>query len=391
MIPLFKCYIHEEAIERAANVLRSGWTGLGPVTEKFEKEVADFLDTPYAVAFNSGTAALQAAISLADLEMDSFVITTPITFVSTNHVILQEGLNPLFADIDYNTGSISTKSVQRLLESKYGDEISAIMVVHYGGSPVDLDGIYDLAEEYRIPVIEDCAHAFGAYYDRKRIGCKWTRFACFSFHAVKPLPIGEGGMLTTNDPKIAENAKRIRWLGINKSTADRTEGGIYSWKYDCNEVGFKSHMSDYQAAIGIGQLHHYEEFRIKRSEIVELYWDLLRQLTMKLGIDFAVPVLTLNNTMSANHLMAILCLNSQVRDRIMTNLKAKDIQTGVHYAPNYNYPMYWEAYKEGGCKNAEMFSNRELSLPLHLSLTEGDISLVCSTIADTAKEMGYGD
>ncbi len=387
-IQLFKCKIHEESIENVNKVLRSGWTALGPTVAKFEEEFAKYVNAPYAVAFNSCTEALRASVVLANLPKDSYVISTPLTFVSTNHAILYAGLQPVFADIDFFTGNISADSISDILsnDEDIGPKVSAIMVVHYGGSPVDLDMIYNLAETYGIPIIEDAAHACGAEYRGNKIGCHWSTYTNFSFHAVKNMPTGDGGMLTTNDQEIAERAKQLRWLGINKSTADRTSGTLYSWKYDCNVLGFKSGMNDITAAIGLGQLKYIDEDNAYRGKLVELYETSLRGANERLGFEYVSPLLRLFDTKSSHHLMAVTFKNSKYRDKVMIKLKENDIQFGMHYTPNYMYPMYWSCYKEDGCKNVESFYRRALTLPLHLELEEEDVIKICNVIENTAKD-----
>ena len=249
MIPLFRTHIYQESIDNVNAVLRSGWLGLGPKTEEFEKAFCGYIGCKYAIALNSCTAALQLAVELADLPKSSRVLTTPLTFVATNHVLLQYGLDPIFVDIDPLTGNMSLESIRRLLRLYGRGEHNttrprAIMAVHYGGHPIPIDFLYEIGKEFRLTIIEDAAHACGASYLGKKIGAD-SKFCCFSFHAVKNLAVGDGGMLCTNDEEIANKARKLRWFGIDKNSADRSNGG-YSWQYGVETLGYKLHMNDIQ-------------------------------------------------------------------------------------------------------------------------------------------------
>ncbi len=379
MIPLFKPMIRPESIEGCVEVLRSGWLGLGPKVKEFEGKFAEYVGNHYAVGLNSGTAALQLAVICADLPKGSYVITTPLTFVSTNHVILQAGLKPVFADVEYWTGNISVPSIESILEDQFFKKnVSAIMVVHYGGQPVDMDNIYTIAQDNGLEVIEDAAHACGAKYGNDKIGSHHSKLVAFSFHAVKNLPTGDGGMLVTSDKEIAERAKKLRWLGINKSTADRTDTSKYSWEYTCDEVGFKCHMNDIQAAIGITQLKYLDEDNESRRNLVDHYKERIGRID-----DLVISHLTyFKERKSSNHLMVALCKNSIVRDTIMTTLASNGIHTGVHYTPNYYYPMYKDVYRENGCTQTEHFFRRAVSLPLYPELTIDEVDKIMDIIQE---------
>jgi perosamine synthetase len=368
MIPLFKSLVHTEAKDKVAQVLQSGWLGLGPETEKFETEVAAYLGARYAVATNSCTEALRIAVHIASRRTNQgYAITTPNTFVSTNSVLLQNDMMPVFTDIDYMTGNM-----------KFGDATMALrmyqcgllMLVHYGGAAANVSDFEELAETYSIEVIHDCAHSFGAMHDGKKLGAD-AKYACFSFHAVKPLAIGDGGMLVTNDEEVATLARRLRWLGIDKSTYQRSQIG-YSWDYDIQQIGYKSHMWDVQAAIGRGQLLKYDEDLKKRNEIVNRYRKNLYSYS------FPKPYQK-QNGLSANHLFVALFENTEQRQKAMDNLTAHDIQYGLHYKPNYLYEPF-RHYPNMGCLEMEKFYDTALSLPMHLFLTEQDVDLICDLI-----------
>jgi len=362
MIPLFRPYICKEARDNVLRVLDSGWIGLGPEVEEFEKEFASYTGAKYAVAFSSCTGALETAVACLN-GVKSVAITTPNTFISTNHVLLHQGYEILFADINPTTGQMDLDSVECLLH-----EINPglIMAVHYGGQPLDIDRLY----KFGVDVIEDCAHACGATYKGRKVGSD-SRLACFSFNAVKNLPTGDGGMLVTSEKWIADKAKQLRWLGIDKSTADRVKEGGYSWEYDVPELGYKSHMNDITAAIGRGQLGRVDLDNKRRKELVDLYRKGLAGCEM-------VQLLTQSpDSQSSNHLMVVRC---KERERVMQALKENDVQFGCHYKPNYLYPMYRGFERENGCKGMEEFSHQALTLPLHLFLRDCDVDRICKVI-----------
>jgi perosamine synthetase len=243
-IQLFHPVVCEEAIEGVSEVLRSGWLGTGPRTKSFEDSFARYIGMPYCVGLNSCTAALHLGLHLLDLPAGSEVISTPVTFVSTNHAILYNQCTPVFADIQLETGNLDVNSVA----SRITDRTGAIIVVHYGGYPCDLDEFYRLSRETGIPIIEDCAHASGAVYKGRRIGSHGDIHA-FSFHAVKNLPMGDGGALTVRSEEHYSRLQKLRWLGISRDTFNRTRENQYHWQYDVTEVGYKYQMNDIQPAI----------------------------------------------------------------------------------------------------------------------------------------------
>ena len=361
-IALFRPRISEEAIAAAAEVLRSGWLGLGPRTAEFEDAFAAYVGAAHCIGLNSCTAAIHLAIHMLDLPGDAEIITTPVTFVSTNHAILYEGLTPVFADVDPATGNLDPQSVR----AKLSDRTGAIIVVHYGGYPADLDEIYALANERGITVIEDCAHAAGAEYRGRRIGSH-GRFHAFSFHAVKNLPMGDGGALTVSSRDDDERLRRLRWLGIDKDTYRRTGERGYSWEYDVAEVGFKCHMNDIEAAIGIAQLRLLDSENSRRRELAGLYRDSLA------GIDGLTLPPESADRRSSYHLFPVLV---ERRNDFVETLRARGIDTGVHYRRNDEYSMYTRSQLSG----VEQFTSRVVSLPMHLDLSDGDVELIASTI-----------
>jgi len=374
MIPLFRTKIYQEAIDNVVATLQSGWLGLGPRVEEFEKAFCDYIGCKYAVALNSGTAALQLAMELLDLPRGSRVISTPLTFVATNHEILRAGCEPIFADTDIITGNMNDFSVRRLCRLFGKGEHNtnrprAIMAVHYGGTPIPIDFLYEIGQEYHIPIIEDAAHACGSSYMGEMVG-KRARLACFSFHAVKSLVTGDGGMLATNDEELAVRARKLRWFGIDKSTADRSKNG-YGWEYNVEGLGYKLHMNDIAASIGLGQFKHLDEDIAQRHQFFEWY--------KEAGLD---PLYESENWKSTHHLIVILAKDAGTKHKIVDNLTKNEIQTGCHYLPNYYYKMYKECLRADNCKDTEDFYSRCITLPNYIGMEREDVKLIAEKIKE---------
>lgn len=366
-ISLFRPQISEEAIDAVGEVLRSGWIGLGPKTAEFEQKFASYVGAPYCVALNSCTSALHLALKVLDIAPGKEVITTPVTFVSTNHAILYESLKPVFADIEPLTGNMDVKSVEQRITPNTG----AIIAMHYGGYPCDLDAFYALGRKHGIPVIEDCAHACGAEYKGKKIG-GFGDIHAFSFHAVKNLPMGDGGALTFSSEEYDSRLRRLRWMGIDKDTFVRSEAGkknTYSWDYGVCEVGYKYHMNDINAAIGLAQLECLDSDNDRRGQIADIYTSELSG-TPGLELFQYEP-----DRKSSRHLCCVLADN---RDDLADKLSENEIGVGVHYRRNDIYPMYEEQH----LPNAERFTSRVMSLPLHLGLTDEEVAHVCGLIRE---------
>ncbi|HLD34565.1 MAG TPA: DegT/DnrJ/EryC1/StrS family aminotransferase, partial [Patescibacteria group bacterium] len=213
VLPVFRPAMGQAEIDAVARVIRSGWIGLGPETEKFENRFSRFVNSKYAVALNSATAALHLSLLALGIGKRDEVLVPSLTFVSDAHAVLYVGAKPVFVDVDEATLCMDPKD----LETKITKKSKAVIPVHFGGHPVDLDKIHEIAKKYNLKVVEDASHACGSQYKGKMIG-GLSDLTCFSFHAVKNLATGDGGMVTTNDKKLAEIIKRLRWVGINKDT-----------------------------------------------------------------------------------------------------------------------------------------------------------------------------
>lgn len=363
MIKLFHPYIPEEFCDELKTVLQSGWIGQGSVTERFEKEFAEYVGAKYAVMTNSSTSALNLAVEVSDLKEGDEVLTTPITFVSTNHAILNSGATPVFVDVDYDSLNIDLDKAEAAITPK----TRAIMAVHYSGNPVDIYKLYALAKKYNLKVIEDAAHACGTTYDGKNIGS--FGLTCFSFQAVKNLPVGDGGMIVTNDEEQYNYIRSLMWMGIDRTTYDRSKAP-YKWEYDVPKVGYKYHSNDIMACLGIQGLKYLDEWNNHRAELVNVY---------KENLEHVERLRPTPNSVSSNHLFVIKVDN---RDRVHDSLLEKGIETGVHYKPNHHYSMYRLPREVPFLISADLAYSRILSLPLHTRLTKDDVVYVCETLKE---------
>jgi perosamine synthetase len=365
-IPVFRPYHGEEEIEAVAAVIRSGWWGQGPKTAEFEQRFAAFVDAPRAVAVNSATAALHLALQVAGVDGGE-VISTSMTFVSTNHAILYNHATPVFADIEPDTLNIDPADIAR----KVTVRTRAIVAVHYGGHPADLDRIHAIADAHGLIVVEDAAHACGAEYQGRKIG-SLSPLTCFSFHPVKNLATGDGGMITLHDEEWDSRLRRLRWVGINKDTWVRSAGkekSQYSWQYDVEELGYKCHTNDINAALGLVQLERLPQTNARRREICALYDVGLGDLPW-LQLPVQRP-----GVISARHNYVVRCDD---RDGLADWLRQHKVATSVHYIPNHLYEMYRPYATPLPVTEREW--QRLLTLPLFPALTDAEAAYIIDVI-----------
>jgi dTDP-4-amino-4,6-dideoxygalactose transaminase len=361
-------YDVESCLENIEEVLRSGWCGYGPKSKSLEKKWCEFTGSQNAHYVNSATAALHLAIKSLNLKPGSKVLTTPITFVSTNAVILYENLVPVFCDVDPMDLSLSRFDALRKVK-----DCDAVIWVHYGGNVSH--NFYHFMENHGkkdLKVIEDCAHAAGSFYENgSRVGSLEDTISCFSFQAVKNMPTADSGMICTSDKDLDSRLRKLSWLGIDKDTYSRTAqdpGDLYKWKYDVPELGYKYNGNDIMASIGLAQLNQLDRDNSYRLQIYMWYLEELSSV-----YDVVVP----HKKGSSHHLMVI---QSNKRDTLIKALKDNGIAPGVHYLPNQEFGPFRQFYKSGDCPNAEKASERILSLPNHLGLTRQDVSFICEVI-----------
>lgn len=360
-----------EILEEIRECLEKGWTGLGFKTIAFEEAWKQYTNLPYAHFLNSNTSGLHLAVHILKKRYNwndgDEIISTPITFVSTNHAILYERLKPIFADIDQYL-CLDPKDVK----AKITDRTRAIMYVGIGGNTGQLNNIVELCKEYNLKLILDAAHMAGTKYHGKHVGSE-ADVSVFSFQAVKNLPTADAGMICFKDEELDNWARKLSWLGISKDTYERFDKneGSYKWRYDVPDIGFKYHGNSIIASIGLVQLKYLEEDNCKRNEIAELY-DQLLVSNEKIKI---VPIAP--DCYSARHLYQILINN---RDNVIQHFYNNEIYPGVHYWDNTNYMMY--SYAKNTCPTAKKVSKQVISLPLHLNLNKEDIYFVADTLEE---------
>jgi perosamine synthetase len=363
MIPVFRPTSGPEEEAAVIEVLRSGWWGLGPRTAQFESAFAGAAGAEFCVGTSSASTALLMALTALDLD-DREVITPAMTFVSTNHAVLQAGGVPVFADIDPQTLTIDPDDVRRMVTPR----TAAIMAVDYAGHPADLDALREIADSHGLSLVEDAAHSCGATYRGRPVG-SIADLTCFSFHAVKNLAMGEGGAVTLSDPKRAERLRRMRWLGLTRSTWERAGGATYSWEYDLEEIGFKANLSDIPAAIGLVQLDRLPVTNARRRSIAERYSEAFAEL------DWLATPAEREDVRSAWHMYVV---RVRARDRFMSHLAQHGVSSSVHYKPTHLYAPYAPYARELPVTDAVW--HEVVTLPLFPGLTDEEVDRVVEAV-----------
>lgn len=371
MIPYGRQSINDDDIQAVVDVLKSDYLTTGPKAEEFGKKVAEYTGAKYGVAIANGTAALHAACFAAGIKEGDEVITTPITFAASSNCALYMGAKPVFADIDPLTYNISPEAVERAITPK----TKAIIPVHYTGQPCDMDAIEDIAKRHNLTVIQDAAHALGADYKGKKIG-SFGDMTTFSFHPVKHITTGEGGMIMTNDDELYKKLVLFRSHGItrNEGLMTKNEG---DWYYEQLALGYNYRITDIQCALGISQLKRLDAFVARRRELVDRYNKAFADID-EIGTPFMKE-----GCNSSWHLYVI---KVEERDRVFAALREAGINVNVHYIPVYMHPYYRQnGYKDVCCKNAEELYKRIISLPLYPDLTDEEQDYVIEKVIETVK------
>lgn len=366
-IPYGKQSINEEDIRAVEEVLRSDYITTGPKIEEFEKKVADYVGAKYAVAVSNGTAALHVACLAAGITTGDEVITTPITFAASANCVLYCGGTPVFADVEKDTYNIDPEDIKRKITSK----TKAIIVVHYTGQPCKMDEIHAIAQEHNLLVIEDAAHALGADYKGMKIG-GISEFTTFSFHPVKHITTGEGGMITTNNLEFYQRLRLFRSHGITRDEEQMTKNEG-AWYYEQLELGYNYRITDIQCALGITQMRRLDEFVEKRRTIAEKYKKAFQDIK---GLILPKQEKDCHNSW---HLYVIQ-VTEKKRKEVFEQLRSKGIGVNVHYIPVYKHPYYQKnGYQNVICENAEAIYPNMISLPMYPELTkeEQDYVIQC--------------
>ena len=368
MIPYGRQTIEEDDIQAVVDVLRSDYLTTGPKIAEFEKMVADYVGAKYAVAISNGTSALHAACFAAGIQPGDEVITTPLTFAASSNCVLYCGGTPVFADVDPKTYNIDPEDIRR----KITDKTKAIIAVHLAGQPCDMDEIHKIAKEHDLLVIEDGAHALGSVYKGKKVGTL-SDMTTFSFHPVKPITTGEGGMIVTDNEEFYQKMMLFRSHGITRdeNLMTRNDG---PWFYQQLDLGYNYRITDIQCALGCSQMKKLDRFLALRKEIVARYNEAFADC------ENIVTPYQLPETESGWHLYMVQVKNCD-RRKVFEALREHGIAVNVHYIPVYLHPYYQEhGYKDVHCRNAEEVYSHIISLPLYPTLTEEQQQYVIETL-----------
>ncbi|MBI1968328.1 UDP-4-amino-4,6-dideoxy-N-acetyl-beta-L-altrosamine transaminase [Candidatus Woesearchaeota archaeon] len=371
LIPYGKPSIGHEDILAVQEALRSGWLTTGPKVQEFEQAFARYVGSTYAIAVSSGTAALELALACLDIVAGE-VITTPFTFVATANAILYNNLKPVFVDIDPETLNIDPKKIEKAITK----DTKAIIYVDYAGQPCDIDAIRQIAKRNSLFLVEDAAHALGAKYGSTRVGAI-ADLTTFSFHPVKNMTTGEGGMITTNQEKLYRKLLLLRNHGLDKD--DKKFGG--TWSYDMKLLGRNYRLSDMQCALGLTQLQKIEQLNQKRAAVVHQYREAFSTVP-------EISVLTVQEKATpAWHLFVIL-LRGVERNALFEELGHRGIKANVHYIPIYHFDYY---QKRGFCPKdfpiTEKAFKNILTLPLYADISGEEVAQVIGAVKESIKKL----
>lgn len=364
-------YHVEECLNEIRECLEIGWTGLGFKTVEFENKWKEYTGHENAHFLNSATVGLHLAVEILKKENGwengDEIITTPITFVSTNHAVLYEKLVPRFADVDEYL-CLDPEDVKR----KINDKTRAVIFVGYGGRVGQLDKIIEICKEHNLKLILDAAHMAGTRVNGQMPGT-WDGIdvAVYSFQAVKNLPTADSGMICFHNKKYDEICRKLTWLGINKDTYARNSGtkGSYKWKYDVEYLGYKDHGNSIMAAIGLVELKYLDATNEYRRELARCYDEMFKN-------EPKIQIISAPHADECSYHIYEIAVDD--RDGLLEYLQENDIYPGVHYRDNTEYEMY--SYDNGKCPNAHRMSNRIITMPLHMYLTKDDVKMIANKV-----------
>ncbi|HUR91661.1 MAG TPA: UDP-4-amino-4,6-dideoxy-N-acetyl-beta-L-altrosamine transaminase [Gemmatimonadaceae bacterium] len=389
MIPYGRQHIDADDIRAVVEVLEGGALTQGPKVDAFEEAIRSYVGAKYAVAMASGTAGLHLAALAAGVGPGNALVTSPITFVASSNAALYAGGSPLFADVDPGSVNMSPASLRDVL--RQNKNVRAIVPVHFGGLPCDMEAIKAAADAAGAIVIEDAAHALGATYaDGTRVGnCRYSAMTMFSFHPVKAIAAGEGGMITTNDEALYRRLLRLRSHGINKlddplemPAQAATEGVGNLWYYEMQELGFHYRITDIQCALATSQLSKIDKFLARRRALVHAYDEAFAHLKN------ARPAQS-ERQRSGHHLYVLRIDFKEIgttRAVLMKELRARDIITQVHYIPVPAHPFYRKlGFEPEDYPNAQRYYEEGLTIPLFYDLTDAQQRHVIASVEELVR------
>lgn len=373
-IPYGKQNIYKEDIDAVVSVLKSDFLTQGPAVSKFESDIAQYCGVKYAIAFSSGTAALHAACAAAGIGHGDEVITTPLTFAASANCVLYCGGTPVFADTHKDAPLINYLDIDKTITS----HTKAIIPVDYSGLPADYQEINEIARKHKLVVIADAAHSLGARYKNKKVG-QLADMTIFSFHPVKLITSGEGGMIVTNNEKYAKYLQLFRTHGITKDPVDFIHTDSGKWYHEMQFLGYNYRLTDIQAALGSSQIQKADKFIEKRNNIAAWYYEQFS------GYD-KIRLLELPSDRSTAWHLFPLFLKQKIhiknKKSIVEVLHRQGIKVQVHFIPIHLHPFYEKLghYKKGDFPNSEAFYESEISLPIFPGLTKAQVRFIASAV-----------
>ena len=372
-------WIDEADIRAVVDVLRSDWLTTGPKVSEFEQAVADYVGAEYAVAVNSGTAALHAAMYAVGVGPGDEVILPPMTFVATANCVVFQGATPVFADVEPDTLLVNPAEV----ESKITERTKAIIAVDYAGQPCDYNALRNIAKRHDLSLVADACHSIGAQFNGRNVGTL-ADLSVFSFHPVKHITTGEGGMVVTDETKFAERMRRFRNHGISMDSRQRADHG--TWYYEMEDLGYNYRITDFQCALGLSQLQNLPAFLERRRQIAAQYDESFSRLPEVEALGLREGVLHAYHLYVVKTKYPVLNLG---RAKFFRKMREKSVDVNVHYIPVHMQPFYRKYFNTnpGLCSVAETAYEGILSLPIFPAMKAADVQRVITATNATVAEM----
>lgn len=366
-IPVFVPHIHIDTMKHLTDALDIGWLGMGASTKEFEERIADYLnvDKRYVVATNTGTSALHIALLAAGVKAGDEVITTSFNYVADHQAITATGAEVVMCDIRDDNLGIDCDKAEKVITEK----TKAIIPLHFAGIPCDIDGVYKLAKKYDLRVVEDCCHAFGSTIDNKKIG-GFGDIACFSFDPVKIITSIDGGAVVLNSEEEMQYLHRLRLLGVDKDTTERYKNKR-AWDYDVLCQGFRYHMTNILASVGISQIKRVDEFIESRRKVCRAYSEAFRDIE---GVK--IPQTDFSNISPFIYSLRIL---DDKREELIDHLQSKNVDVGIHFIPVHKHTFYCNA-RRGDMGVTEKVVKQVVTLPLHSNMRPDFVERVIADV-----------